>query len=154
MKTSQPLRYTPFLAAGFILFVFTLVLAACGSPAQSAAPTATRLPTPAVQIGWEQISVQEAAAHQAGGAFMLDVRQPEEWEQAHIAGATLIPLGELQGRLNEVPKDQEIVVICHSGNRSKTGADILAKAGYTNVSSVQGGIVDWVTAGYPVVAGK
>jgi len=52
---------------------------------------------------------------------VLDVRQPEEWEEIHIPGATLIPLGELHQRLGELPKDQDIVVSCHSGNRSQSG---------------------------------
>jgi rhodanese-related sulfurtransferase len=62
-------------------------------------------------------------------------------------------LGELESRLAEVPKDQEIVVMCRSGNRSQTGAEILANAGFTNVSSMAGGIKDWSARGFPTTTG-
>ncbi len=99
------------------------------------------------------ISVQEAAAKRDGGAFILDVRQPDEWSQYHIEGATLIPLDELPSRLNEVPRDQQIVVVCHSGNRSAKGRDILLNAGFTQVTSMAGGLIQWQAAGYPIVSG-
>ncbi len=101
-----------------------------------------------------EISVQEAAAKRDAGAFILDVRQPNEWNQYHIAGATLIPLDELPSRLNELPRDQQIVVVCHSGNRSAKGRDILLNAGFTQVTSMAGGLIQWQAAGYPTVSGS
>jgi hypothetical protein len=53
-----------------------------------------------------EVTVAQAVKLQDQGAFILDVREPSEWTQAHIAGATLIPLGELPNRLNEIPKDK------------------------------------------------
>ncbi len=100
------------------------------------------------------ISVSEAVAQQKGGAFILDVRQPAEWNNAHIAGATLIPLDQLPNRLNELPRDKAIVVVCHSGNRSAQGRDILLKAGFTQVTSMVGGMTQWQTQGYPTVSGQ
>jgi rhodanese-related sulfurtransferase len=100
-----------------------------------------------------EVSVQEALEMKNEGAFILDVRQPEEWNQGHIEGATLIPLGDLAGRVNELPKDQEIVVVCRSGNRSAQGRDILREAGLVNSTSMAGGMNDWVGAGYPAVTG-
>ncbi|MGE5374289.1 MAG: rhodanese-like domain-containing protein [Bacteroidota bacterium] len=100
-----------------------------------------------------EISVQEAVAKQKAGAFILDVREPDEWNTVHIAGATLIPLGELDSRLNELPKDKEIVVVCHSGNRSAKGRDILLNNGFTQVTSMAGGMNQWQAAGYPTVSG-
>lgn len=85
-----------------------------------------------------------------GSALFLDVREVEEWNQFHIPGATLIPLGELESRVSELPKDQEIVVYCRSGNRSQSGRDILLAAGFTNVTSMDGGINDWYNKGYQV----
>ena len=82
------------------------------------------------------------------GAFLLDVRTQEEWDQYHAIGATLIPLDELQSRLNELPKDKQIVVICHSGNRSKTGRDILLQSGF-QATSVTGGLLQWYAAKLP-----
>jgi rhodanese-related sulfurtransferase len=80
---------------------------------------------------------------------VLDVRQPEEWDQVHIPGTTLIPLGELESRLSEVPKDKEVVVVCRSGNRSQQGRDILLNAGFEQVTSMTGGLNDWRSSGYP-----
>ena len=100
-----------------------------------------------------EVSVAQAAEIRDAGAFVLDVREPDEWEQAHIPGATLIPLGELQSRINDVPKDQEILVYCRSGNRSQEGRDILLAAGYKNVTSMSGGINDWIRQGLPTVSG-
>jgi rhodanese-related sulfurtransferase len=101
-----------------------------------------------------EISVEQASAKRDQGAFILDVRQPEEWEQGHIPGSTLIPLGELPGRLGEVPQDKEIVVVCRSGNRSTKGRDILLDAGYKQVASMAGGVTQWQRKGLPVVSGK
>jgi rhodanese-related sulfurtransferase len=100
-----------------------------------------------------EISVDEAVAKQQDGAFILDVREPSEWNEAHIAGATLIPLGELQSRVNELPRDKEIVVVCRSGNRSAQGRDILLNNGFTQVTSMAGGLNQWKAAGYPTVSG-
>ena len=88
------------------------------------------------------------------GAFMLDVRNPDEWEMYHVDGATLIPLPELEARVNEVPRDQKIIVICNSGNRSQVGRDILLDAGFENVTSIAGGIQGWMSAGYDFVTGN
>jgi len=109
----------------------------------------------AVQNGLPaEISVREAAAKRDSGAFVLDVREPYEWAEIHVPGATLIPLGQLAARVAEVPKDREVVVICRSGNRSQEGRDILKRAGFTNVTSVAGGIREWSAAGLPTVSGQ
>ena len=100
-----------------------------------------------------EVSVSEALAKRDSGAFILDVRQPEEWNEAHIPDSTLIPLDQLPNRINELPKDQEIVVVCRSGNRSAQGRDILLEAGFTRVTSMAGGLNRWKTAGYPTVSG-
>jgi rhodanese-related sulfurtransferase len=76
------------------------------------------------------------------GAILLDVRRQDEWDQYHAPGATLITLDQLQNRLNELPKDKNIVVICHSGNRSKQGRDILLANGF-KATSVNGGLLQW-----------
>jgi rhodanese-related sulfurtransferase len=101
-----------------------------------------------------EISVTKAAELRDQSAFILDVRQPEEWAQFHIPGATLIPLGELPNRLNEVPKDKEIVVVCRTGHRSAQGRDILKNAGFTKVTSMTGGVTQWQSAGLPIATGQ
>jgi rhodanese-related sulfurtransferase len=100
-----------------------------------------------------EISVDEAAAKREAGAFILDVREPEEWVEYHIPGATLIPLGELETRVNEVPHDREVVVVCRSGNRSQVGRDILLKSDFNQVTSMAGGMIQWSAAGYDTVSG-
>jgi rhodanese-related sulfurtransferase len=101
-----------------------------------------------------EISPTQAADLRTQGAFILDVRQPEEWTQFHIPGATLIPLGDLPNRLNEVPKDKEIVVVCRTGHRSAQGRDILKNAGFTKVTSMAGGVTQWQAQGLPIATGQ
>ena len=100
-----------------------------------------------------EISVDEAVAKRDSGAFILDVRQPEEWNEVHVPDSTLIPLGELAARAAELPKDQEIVIVCHSGNRSAQARDLLLGAGFTQVTSMADGLNQWKAAGYPTVSG-
>jgi rhodanese-related sulfurtransferase len=99
------------------------------------------------------ITVDEAFKKYQEGTFLLDVRTTEEWEEYHAPGTTLIPLDELEMRVDELPLDQEIVVVCRSGNRSQIGRDILRNAGIEQVSSMTGGLSQWRTSGYPTVSG-
>jgi rhodanese-related sulfurtransferase len=98
------------------------------------------------------VDVTTAAGLRDAGAVVLDVREPSEWAEGHVPGATLIPLGELARRASELPHDGTIVVICLSGNRSAQGRDILLAAGY-EATSVDGGMTAWRAAGLPVEAG-
>jgi len=102
----------------------------------------------------DEISVEQAFQKREAGSFILDVRQPEEWEEYHLTGSTLIPLDELAERVDELPRDQEIVVVCRSGNRSQAGRDILVEADFTQVTSMAGGLKEWKTAGYSTVSGQ
>jgi len=85
------------------------------------------------------------------GAFFLDVRTQAEWDQYHLVNSTLIPLDELADRLGELPRDQEIVVVCRSGHRAQSGAVLLQKAGFTRLAYLSGGLQAWAEAGYPGV---
>ncbi|HRF49568.1 MAG TPA: rhodanese-like domain-containing protein [Anaerolineales bacterium] len=84
--------------------------------------------------------------------LLLDVREPYEFEAGHIAGATLIPLGSLPGRLSELPKDREILVVCRSGARSMTATRHLLSAGFKAVN-LRGGMLAWAQASLPVALG-
>jgi rhodanese-related sulfurtransferase len=97
-----------------------------------------------------EISVAQAYEKLQQGAFFLDVRTQAEWDQVHLAKGTLIPLDQLSSRLGEVPKDQDVVVICRSGARSKEGMTILREAGYTRVVWMTGGLLVWKAVGYPL----
>jgi rhodanese-related sulfurtransferase len=101
----------------------------------------------------DTISVAEAAAKRDAGAFILDVRTQDEWNEYHIPGSTLIPLDQIETRLDEVPNDKDVVVVCRSGNRSQPGRDVLKNAGFTQVTSMSGGLKEWKAAGLPTVAG-
>ena len=96
------------------------------------------------------VSVDKAYSMFQGGAFVLDVRTVEAWNEFHAPGTTLIPLDELASRLDELPRDRQIVVVCRSGNRSQQGRDILLAAGFTQVTSMTGGLNAWRSSGYPI----
>lgn len=96
-----------------------------------------------------EISVQEAYQKYQQGVFLLDVRRPDEWDMYHVANTVQIPLDELSSRLSELPKDQPIMIICHSGNRSGQAQAILVQAGF-NATSVTGGMIAWNQEGYPL----
>jgi rhodanese-related sulfurtransferase len=96
-----------------------------------------------------EINVDEAYQMVEEGAFLLDVRTQEEWDDFHAPQATLIPLDELASRVDEVPADRDVVVICRSGNRSQVGRDTLLAAGHPSATSVDGGMNAWAAAGYP-----
>ena len=107
-------------------------------------------PTPGSSIG-----VAEAKAKvEAGDALLVDVREPNEWQAGHIAGATHIPLGTIASRADTLPKDREILLICRTGNRSAMAQERLAQAGLTNSTNVAGGMTAWVAQGYPVMPGE
>jgi rhodanese-related sulfurtransferase len=96
------------------------------------------------------VSVGEAYEMYQNGAFVLDVRTLEEWNEFHAPNTMLIPLDQLASRLNEVPRDRRIVVVCRSGNRSQQGRDILLGAGFQQVTSMTGGLNVWRANGFPI----
>jgi rhodanese-related sulfurtransferase len=99
-----------------------------------------------------QIPAGEAIADVTMGAWLLDVREPDEWARGHAPEAHLIPMAEIMGRIDEIPSAGEIVVICHSGFRSWQVTKALVEAGYDAVN-VAGGMEAWQSAGGVVVAG-
>jgi rhodanese-related sulfurtransferase len=104
--------------------------------------------SPALVI--ETVSVDQAYQLYQDGTAFLDVRTQQEWQEAHIPGATLLPLSQLESSYSSLPQDQDIVIYCRSGNRSAEAAKFLMQQGYTNVSSMEGGLNDWIAAGYEV----
>ncbi|MFA5921722.1 MAG: rhodanese-like domain-containing protein [Methylococcaceae bacterium] len=75
--------------------------------------------------------------------FLLDVREPHEFQYAHIANSILIPLNQIPNRLGELDPQQEIVVICHHGMRSQQAANYLVQSGYKKIANLTGGIDAW-----------
>ena len=74
---------------------------------------------------------------------LLDVRDPDEFEQMNIPGARLLPLGELQERAGELDPQAKTVVMCLSGGRSARATDFLLKQGFRDVCNLKGGILAW-----------
>jgi len=95
----------------------------------------------------KQISPAELAAWLADKSrdkpLLLDVREPWEHDKARIAGSRLVPMGQIQARVAELPKNNEIVAICHHGGRSMQVAMFLEKSGFSKVHNLAGGIDAW-----------
>ena len=113
-------------------------------------------------FGWGQlqaaqgIDVKQAQTMQQQGALLLDVRETSEYAEIHAPNTTLIPLGQLGARLNEIAayKDKPIAVVCHSGRRSAKAVQLLQEAGYSQVNNVSGGMKAWESAGLEVIRSK
>jgi len=150
--TKQPVAPTRSNAALIVGAAVVLVVVIVGAVLLSQR-TANSTQGAVAQALRPEVTVNEAASLRDQGAFVLDVREPTEWNDYHVPGSTLIPLGELASRVQEVPKDKPVVVVCRSGNRSQTGRDVLLKAGFTQVTSLAGGLKGWQAAGQPTVTG-
>lgn len=95
------------------------------------------------------VSPQQAAQMQSEkNAVIVDVRENDEWNAGHIAGAIHIPLGDISSRIAELTKyqNQPVITQCRSGARSAKAADILIKSGFNNVHNMDGGITAWQKA--------
>lgn len=99
-----------------------------------------------------EIDTDGLAAALAEGATLIDVRTPDEYAQARVPGARLIPLDELNARTDEVPKGERVYVICALGGRSMAAAQALNAAGWQCVN-VAGGTNRWVEEGRPYDSG-
>jgi rhodanese-related sulfurtransferase len=100
-------------------------------------------------MSFPEITVDELARRLERGAVLVDVRQPDEYAEAHVPGAVLIPLNELPDRVGDVPKADEVLVICRSGGRSAMACEFLEDQGI-NAVNVVGGTLAWLDAGRAV----
>jgi rhodanese-related sulfurtransferase len=94
---------------------------------------------------------QVPAAQVPDGAFLLDVREHDEWAAGHVPGALHIPLGQLSARAGEVARDRAVYVICRTGHRSGYAARALAGAGW-QAHNVADGMHGWQAAGRPMTS--
>ncbi len=106
-----------------------------------------------LEAGLPSHEIQSVGAAQArkallDGVAFLDVREPGEFASGHIEGAIHIPLGELESRLDRLPRDRPITTYCGHGERSTTAASILERLGFPDVRNLSGGITAWREAGY------
>ena len=105
--------------------------------------------------GVPSVDVKQAAEMQGddGGALIIDVREPNEYAQIRARGAVLLPLGRLNNRTKDLPRDREILLMCRTGARSANATQFLAANGFENVTNVNGGIMAWYQAGLPTTSG-
>ena len=84
--------------------------------------------------------------------FILDVRTEPEFNEGHIQGAVNLPLGSLKGEINHlnIDPDRPVVAICRSAHRSIPAVRLLSLAGFNNARQLQGGMIAWLSEGYPV----
>jgi rhodanese-related sulfurtransferase len=125
---------------------------ACGRPADGQVPVlATWGPVRQTYAGLLEIEPDWVAQHLAG-IFVLDVREREELQSplGAIPGARHVPLDELRGRVEEIPRDKPVIAVCHAGMRSGQATVILRAAGFSEVANLRGGMLLWSALGLPV----
>ena len=96
-----------------------------------------------------EISVSDLNLEIQTGAWVLDVREPDEWIDGHVPTAHHIPLAQVPDNIHKIPQDEKIFVICAAGGRSMSAADFLLSKGYDAVS-VAGGTMGWIAGGHEV----
>ena len=95
-----------------------------------------------------EVSVEELdVLRRQDSVRVLDVREDWEFVRGHVPGAIHVPLGQLPGRVDQLPRDRRILVICASGHRSRSAADLLLGHGFEGAASVRGGTGAWARAG-------
>ena len=103
----------------------------------------------------EIVSAQQAAELQGdgGGALIVDIREPREFEALRAPNAVLLPLAEFVARHADLPQDRQLLLMCRSGSRSLRATMFLMQQGFGNVANVDGGMIAWKNAGLPVHSG-
>lgn len=104
--------------------------------------------------GMKEVTPAEGHKLVQGGALLVDVREPNEYEEIHAQGAQLLALSEFEARHAELPKDRPLVMICRSGARSARAGEYLLAQGYGDVANLAGGTLAWAEAGLPTQGGK
>lgn len=105
--------------------------------------------------GYENASIAHAYKHWKQGKHtqipfvFIDVRTPQEFKAGHIPGAVNMPVSSIAEHLNEISKDKQIYVYCHSGKRAARASTVLAKAGFS-VENIPESMLGWEAAGYPI----
>jgi rhodanese-related sulfurtransferase len=113
-----------------------------------------RRPIPQVDVREARRRVTDGAADGQPDAVLIDVREQWEYIEVRASEATLIPLSQFLQRYGEIPSDREVLLVCHTGQRSLQAAMFLRRQGYERVGNVSGGMDAWEAAGLPVARGK
>jgi rhodanese-related sulfurtransferase len=111
-----------------LIIIFVVILSACGIGSE----------------GYSNVTTEEAKQLiDNNEVVVLDVRTPEEYQDGHIPNAILIPLQELENKLNDLDKEEPYLVVCRSGNRSAQASEILTSNSFANIYNMAGGMSDW-----------
>ena len=105
------------------------------------------------EIDYGNITIEQAKflIESKPSLIILDVRTQEEYDSDHIEGAILIPVDEIEGRLDELSKNDELLVYCQTGNRSTNAVNILQANGFTKIFHMNDGITGWIQAGSQII---
>jgi rhodanese-related sulfurtransferase len=133
----------------FISLILLVLLAACSGTVENSG-VAQVSAVEEVELGPDVDVHTTALVQDREDVVLIDVREQWEYDEGHIPGITLIPMSELSNRLDEISTEEEVIVTCRSGNRSGQVTEFLRENGFANVHNMQGGIVAWQEAGYPV----
>ncbi|MEJ2750080.1 MAG: rhodanese-like domain-containing protein [Anaerolineae bacterium] len=136
----------------YLLLVMLLgtILTACGGGATAVAEPTADLSSGELNLGPTVDVATVAAIMNRDDVVLIDVREQAEYDEGHIPNITLIPLATVPDNLDKIPTDKTVIVTCHSGNRSGQATEYLRQQGFDNVHNMEGGIVAWEAAGYPV----
>jgi rhodanese-related sulfurtransferase len=108
--------------------------------------------TKSPQEPFHRIDVAEAKEMLSNGAKVIDVRNPDEYQNGHVPGAPLIPVNSVFARREELPTDGKIIFVCAVGSRSALACEMAAAAGIPadRLYNLEGGTDAWIKAGEPV----
>ena len=127
-----------------------IFLTACGADGSREAQPAPVLEAETLDLQPNVDVHTVASIKDRDDVLLIDVREQYEYDDGHIPNITLIPMGQVVNRLDEIPTDREVIVTCRSGNRSHQVTEFLREKGFTNVHNMEGGILAWEKAGYAV----
>ena len=140
MKTNVAKHFASWKFLVMLMFVASISLGGCFGSAEADNP--------------KHVNVMEfqKLINEVPGAVIVDVRTPQEFGAGHLQGAILLPVQVLDTKATQVLQDKNApyFVYCRSGNRSEVAVNMLKKMGYTNVTNMLGGIIDWSNKGLPL----
>ncbi len=138
--------HTQLWIAVLLSLVVILSLAACGGQTAPGGAVAEAVNPAELPVNVDPATVEQI--RNRDDVVILDVREDWEYQEGHIPGAVLIPLGTIPNRLDEIPRDKTVIAVCRSGNRSSQATQFLRSQGFDNVHNMTGGMIDWTKAGY------
>lgn len=134
-------------------WVLGLALAVVGATAIVFGPAALEIATTPKNLpAIDRVQLEQALA--ANAVELIDIREPDEFTSGHIAGARNMPLSRLDPKTLAQPHDKPIVLVCRSGRRTSAALAAALEAGATNIVHYPGAMMDWTSAGKPVVTGN